>query len=169
MAVNLVVINGRLGADADVSETNNGTEVVKFRIANTRRYKDRDGERQEQTAWVPITAYGKVGSGIIDYLVKGKEVTVVGRLRTYQYEDKDGETRYGWEVNAQEINLGSDPRGGGSGDDEDDEDEAPRRSSKARKTASASSKRPAKAPARSRRSRDEDVDDDDDDVDEKPW
>jgi single-strand DNA-binding protein len=165
MSVNLVVINGRLGADAELSETNSGTEVVKFRMANTRRYNDRDGNRQEQTAWVPVTAYGKVGSSIVDYLVKGKEVTVVGRLRTYSYENQDGETRYGWEVNASEVNLGSDPRGGGA--DEEEEEEAPRRP--ARKAAPASKGR-SSGSSRNRRSRNEDVEDDDiDDGEQAPW
>ena len=129
-------------------------------MASTRRFKGKDGERKEETTWAKVTAYNGVASGIVDYLTKGKEVTVVGRVRTFEY-DKEGVTHYGWEIVAEEVVLGA----GGRRDDEDEDEKPARKSSKSSASKSKSSSRSS-----SRRSRDEDVDDDDDeDNGEAPW
>lgn len=158
MSFQKFIIQGRLGADAEMSTLKSGTEVTKFRMASTRRFKSKDGERKEETTWATVTAYNGVASGIVDYLVKGKEVTVIGRIRTFEYEDKEGNTRYGWEVVAEEVVLGA-----GGRKDDDEEDERPARS-KSKSSASKSKSKP------SRRARDEDEDDDEDEEDDtKPW
>lgn len=130
--VNLAIFQGRLGNDAEVKETAGGKTVTKFSVCNTRRFTV-GGERREDSTWVRVTAWNGVASGISDYLVKGKEVTVVGSLQTSQWEDADGNKRSSTEINAREIHLGADPRGGG------EEDEAPARTAPrppARKTQS---------------------------------
>lgn len=156
MGFQKLFIQGRLGADAEVGTLKSGTEVTKFRVAVSRRWRSKDGEKKEETTWFPVTAYNGVASGIVDYLTKGKEVTVIARISTYSYE-KDGVTHYGWEAIAEEVNLGS---GGGRSDD--DEDERPVRKSK-------SSSRSSK-PSRRSRDEDDDEDDDEDEGDKKaPW
>ena len=152
-------LQGRLGADAEMDTLKSGTEVTKFRVAVSRRWRSKDGDKKEETTWFPVTAYNGVASGIVDYLTKGKEVTVIGRTSTYSYE-KDDVTHYGWEIIAEEVILGS------GGNRSDDEDERPARKSKpSSKAASSKSKS-------SRRSRDEDYDDEDDEdegSEKAPW
>lgn len=120
MYTNLIVIQGRLGRDADSGETNGGTPRVKFSLANSRRWTQ-DGERKEQTTWVPVQYYGKSAAAVAPYLTKGKHVTVVGRLNTYEFEGDDGKLRKGFEIVANEVQLGAKSEGGGSSRDDDDD------------------------------------------------
>jgi single-strand DNA-binding protein len=160
LAVNQAVFQGRLGADAEVRETQGGKTITRFRIANTRRFTA-NGQQQEKTTWMSIVAWNGVASGIIDYLVKGKEVTVVGSLEQNDWEDKEGNKRTTIEINAREIHLGADPRGGG-------DDEAP-----ARKPANRGGSKPAprKSGGKGKYAEYEDeVDGDDgDDTNGVPW
>ena len=136
MGVNTVIVSGRLGRDAENSETRGGQTRLKFSLAHSRRYTDKDGEKQEKTNWVPISYYGKGAEAIEKYLVKGKEVTVVGRLDTYEYE-KDGDKKKGFEVIANEVWLGGSANGNGNSksrdEDDEDEDERPVKKSSSRK------------------------------------
>lgn len=118
MGVNNIVVTGRLGRDADSAETKSGMTRLKFSIAHSRKFT-REGERVENTSWIPVSYYGKPAEAIEKYLLKGKEVTVVGRLDVYEYE-KDGDKRKGFEVIANEVWLGGEGKTSKNSDSSDD-------------------------------------------------
>jgi len=112
--INKVILVGNLGHDPDVSYTPSGTAKVRFSLATSERWRDKStGELEERTEWHRVIAWGKVGESCAEYLSKGRQVYVEGRLQTRQWE-KDGVTKYTTEVIATEIKLlGS--RGGDRG------------------------------------------------------
>jgi len=93
MSVNKVILVGRLGKDPELKYMKNETAVCNFSIATSRSYKDKAGERVEQTEWHNITFFGKQAGVIKEYLKKGNQVYIEGRIQTIQSE-KDGQTRY---------------------------------------------------------------------------
>lgn len=107
--LNVVILEGFLGADAEQKSVNNGRSLTKFRVANTRSWKDRSGEKQEETTWVTITSWNDSTKNIVPYLTKGRQVKVVGRLHSNTYEDQTGTKRTAYEVLADDILLGADP------------------------------------------------------------
>lgn len=112
--VNKVILLGRLGADPEVRYTSGGTAVAKFNLATSETYKDKDGSKQEKTEWHRVVAFGKLGEICGEYLSKGKQVYVEGRLQTRSWEDKDGNKKYTTEVNVNNmVMLGSGEGGGG--------------------------------------------------------
>jgi len=114
-SVNRVILVGNLGADAELRYTGGGAAVANFRLATTEVYKDKDGQRQEQTEWHRVSLWGKQAETIAQWLVKGKQVYVEGRLQTRQWQDKEGGTRYTTEVVAQRIQFLGGASGGGAG------------------------------------------------------
>jgi single-strand DNA-binding protein len=112
--VNKVILIGNLGADPEVRYTANGTAVAKFRVATNEMYVDKNGNKQDITEWHLVTAWGKLAETCGQYLAKGKQVYIEGRLRTTSYE-KDGIKRYTTEVVARDmVMLGAAPeRAGG--------------------------------------------------------
>ncbi len=113
--LNKVMLIGNLGADPELRFTANGAAVANFRIACSRTYTDREGQRQEVTEWVTIVAWQRLAELCGQYLSKGRPVYVEGRLQTRQWEDREGNNRYTTEVVANDIQfLGG--RGGGGGD-----------------------------------------------------
>lgn len=107
--VNKVILIGHLGADPEVRYTANGSAVARLRLATTENYVDKSGNRQEITEWHTVTAWGKMAETCGQYLAKGKQVYIEGRLRTTSYE-KDGVKRYTTEVVVRDmIMLGSPP------------------------------------------------------------
>ena len=140
MGVNTVIVTGRLGRDAEESESPSGQTRLKFSLAHSRKYTTKDGEKNEKTSWVPVSYYGKPADAIAKYLAKGKEVTVVGRLDTYEYE-KDGEKKKGFEVIANEVWLGGSANSNGkSRSDDSDDDEEEERPSKSKAVSSRKSR-----------------------------
>ncbi|MCL4784460.1 MAG: single-stranded DNA-binding protein [Bryobacterales bacterium] len=110
-SVNKVMLIGNLGRDAETKFTPSGQARTTFSIATTRQWKDRQtGENKEQTDWHNIVAWGK--ERVADYLKKGKQIYVEGRLTTRSYENNEGKTTYITEVIADDIVLL-----GGGGDD----------------------------------------------------
>ncbi len=106
---------GNLGADPELRFTANGAAVANFRIACSRTYTDRDGQRQEVTEWVSIVAWQRLAELCGQYLSKGRPVFVEGRLQTRQWQDREGNNRYTTEVVANDVQfLGG--RGGGGED-----------------------------------------------------
>ena len=93
MSVNKVILVGHLGKDPEVKYMANETAVCNFSIATNRSYKDKAGERVEQTEWHNITFFGKQAEVIKEYLKKGNQIYIEGRIQTTQSE-KDGQTRY---------------------------------------------------------------------------
>ncbi|MFM8393378.1 MAG: single-stranded DNA-binding protein, partial [Acidobacteriota bacterium] len=90
---NKIIIVGHLGRDQEMRYTPQGTAVSNFSIATTERRKDRGGEAQEITTWFRVSLWGKQAEAVSQYLTKGKQVYVEGRLRTEEYTDRDGNKR----------------------------------------------------------------------------
>ena len=119
-SVNKVILVGNLGRDAEVRYTPGGAAVARFSIATTEVWNDKSGQRQERTEWHNVDLWGKQAESLSEYLVKGKQVYVEGRLQTRSYEDKEGQKRYVTEVVADDVILlggrGGDAGGAPSGD-----------------------------------------------------
>ena len=101
--VNKVILIGRLGRDPELRTTQGGKEVATFSLATSRKWKDRNGERQEDTEWHNIVAWDKLAGIVSQYYTKGSLVYVEGRLKTRSWDDKNsGEKKYMTEVIAYE-------------------------------------------------------------------
>jgi single-strand DNA-binding protein len=117
-SVNKVILLGNLGKDAETRYTPQGTARTTFSIATQRRWKDQQtGEWKEETDWHNILLWR--GENVANFLTKGKQVYVEGRLQTRSYDDKDGNKRYITEIVADDLILlggrGGDSAGGGGG------------------------------------------------------
>jgi single-strand DNA-binding protein len=102
--VNKVILVGNLGADPEMRYTAGGTAVCKFRLATTERYKDRQGNTQERTDWHRVTVWGKLAEICGQYLTKGKQVYIEGRLEYGSYE-KDGVKHYTTDIIANTMQM----------------------------------------------------------------
>src|SRR5258708_1383437 len=112
-SVNRVILVGHLGRDAETKFTPGGAAVTKFSVATNRRWKDKDsGEWKEETDWSNVVLWRS--ENLANYLTKGKQVYVEGRLHTHSYDDKDGKKVYSTEVIADDVILLS-GQGGGTG------------------------------------------------------
>ena len=98
--VNKVILVGHLGSDPETRHTQGGTPVGNFRLATTERWVSKGGEKSERTEWHRIVVWGKLAEICSEYLGKGKQVYIEGRLQTRQWQDKDGNNRYTTEVTA---------------------------------------------------------------------
>jgi single-strand DNA-binding protein len=106
MAVNTATVIGNLGADPQVRALPSGQNVANLSLATTERFTDRNGARQERTEWHRIVAFGKLADTCAQYLGKGRQIYVEGRLRTREYEAKDGSgKRYRTEIVARQIRF----------------------------------------------------------------
>ncbi len=106
MSVNKVILVGNLGRDPEVRATPSGQSVCNFSLATTERYTDRAGQQRDQTEWHNVVVWGKQADLCGQYLKKGRQVYVEGRLTTRQYEAKDGTgKRYRTEVVAQRVQF----------------------------------------------------------------
>jgi len=115
--VNKVILIGNLGADPEVRFTGSGTAVANFNIATTERYNNREGEKQERTEWHRIVMFGRQAEIAKEYLHKGRQVYIEGRLQTRQWEDQQGQKRYTTEVVCNNMQMIGSRGGGGGGDD----------------------------------------------------
>jgi single-strand DNA-binding protein len=117
--VNKVILIGNLGRDPEVRSTPSGQPVASFTLATSRRWKDKNGQRQEQTEWHQIVVWGKQAEIAGQYLTKGKQIFLEGRLQTRSWDDRQtGEKRYRTEVVCENFQmLGSRGGGGGGGGD----------------------------------------------------
>jgi len=120
-SVNKVILVGNLGRDAEVRYTPGGAAVARFSIATTEVWNDKSGQRQERTEWHNIDLWGKQAESLSEYLVKGKQVYVEGRLQTDEYTDKEGQKRKSTKVRCERVVLlgggGGGGRSGGGGYD----------------------------------------------------
>lgn len=105
MGYNKVMILGNLGADPEMRFTPSGLPVVNFRVAVSRRFYDRDKRLIEETEWFSVVAWGKKAESCNQYLAKGRQVFVEGRLQTRTWQDKDNITRSRPEVVASVIQF----------------------------------------------------------------
>jgi single-strand DNA-binding protein len=113
--INKVILIGNLGQDPETRYMPSGSAVTNLRIATTESFKDKEtGDRQERTEWHSVAMFGKLAEISAEYLKKGSQVYIEGRLRTRKWQDKEGKDRYSTEIIADEMQmLGG--RGGGGG------------------------------------------------------
>ncbi len=112
--VNKVILVGNLGGDPQIRYTPQGTAVANFNIATTERFNNKNGERESRTEWHRIVAWGRLAEICNEYLKKGKQVYIEGRIQTRQWDDKDGNKRSTTEIVANNmVMLG---RAGDTGD-----------------------------------------------------
>jgi single-strand DNA-binding protein len=110
-SVNKVILVGNLGRDAELRYTPGGAAVATINMATTEVWNDKAGQRQEKTEWHRVVLWGKSAESLAEYLTKGKQIYVEGRLQTRQWDDKDGNKRYTTEIRGDRIVL----LGGGGG------------------------------------------------------
>ncbi len=104
--INKVILIGRLGSDPEVRYTPSGVAVANFNIATSEEWKDKDsGEKKERTEWHRIVAWRRLGEICGEYLSKGKQIYVEGRLQTRDWEDRDGNKRYTTEIVASDVQF----------------------------------------------------------------
>ena len=114
--LNKVMLIGNLGRDPEVRSTPSGQQVATFSIATNRRWKDRDGNRQEQTEWHNIVCWGRQAEIAGQYLSKGRQIFVEGRLQTRSWDDKQtGEKKYRTEIVCDNFQMLGSRSGGGPG------------------------------------------------------
>ena len=125
--LNKIMIIGNLGRDPEMRYTPSGSPVTNFRVATTRTWNTSDGERHSETEWFTVVAWGKLAETCNQYLVKGKQVYIEGRLQTRHWEDADGKQRTTVEIVANEmIMLGKrSPTSDSPPEKDNDEDEFP--------------------------------------------
>ncbi len=116
-SVNKVILLGNLGADPEVRFTPGGQPVANFRMATTDSWTDKgSGQKQERTEWHRVVVWGKLAELCGEYLKKGRQCYVEGRLQTREWQDKEGQKRYTTEIVAnQVVFLGGRGEGGGGG------------------------------------------------------
>ena len=100
---NKVQLIGNLGQDPEILNLDNGSKLAKFTIATNETYRNSKGEKVTETQWHNVVAFGKTAEIIENYLAKGKEVALEGKLIHRSYENKEGEKRYVSEVRCNEL------------------------------------------------------------------
>jgi single-strand DNA-binding protein len=105
MSVNKVIILGRLGQDPELKYTPSGTSVCNFSLATSESWTDKSGQKQEKTEWHRIVVWGKLAELCNQYLTKGRQAFVEGKLQTRSWEDKDGSKRYATEILASTVQF----------------------------------------------------------------
>jgi len=119
MSVNKAILIGNLGKDPELRYTPSGKAVATFSLATTERWSGDDGQKNESTTWHNIVAWGKQAEVINEYLKKGRQVYIEGRIQNRSYDDKEGNKRYISEVvvqNFQFIGNKGDRAGAGPSD-----------------------------------------------------
>ncbi len=117
--MNKIIVIGNVGRDPEMRYTPNGQSVTSFSIASNRRYRTSDGEQREETEWFNVSAFGRLSEICNQYLTRGQQVYIEGRLRGRSYADRDGQPRYSLEVMLTEMQMlgrrGEGEAGGGGG------------------------------------------------------
>jgi single-strand DNA-binding protein len=127
--INKVILIGHLGADPETRAMPSGMTVANMRLATTESWKDKQsGEQQERTEWHNVALFGRLGEIAAEYLRKGSQVYIEGRLRTRKWQDKEGRDRYTTEIVANEMQMlgGRGGAGGAAGGGGSSEPAAPR-------------------------------------------
>jgi single-strand DNA-binding protein len=104
-SINKAIVVGNLGRDPEMRYTQNNTPVATFSVATTDTWNDRNGEKQERTEWHRIVAWGRLAEICGQYLAKGRQVYIEGRLQTREWEDQNGQKRYTTEIVAREMQM----------------------------------------------------------------
>ncbi len=114
MYLNKVLIIGNLTRDPELKALPSGMKVCSFGVATNRTYKDKEGNKQETTEFHNVSAFGKIGELVAQYMKKGSQVYLEGRLQTRSWDGKDGEKKYRTEIIADTVQFGNRPTGAGS-------------------------------------------------------
>jgi single-strand DNA-binding protein len=115
--------------DPELRYTQSGQAVCSFKLVTDESYKDRDGNLVERSEWHHIVAWGKAGEIIAQYMKKGRQIYIEGRIQTRKYEDKEGQTRYITEINTSDFAFLDGGRGEGEGGGAQRQSSAPAASS----------------------------------------
>ena len=121
--MNKIIVIGNLGRDPEMRYTPSGQAVTSFSVASSRRYRTAEGEQREETEWFNVSAFGRLSEICNQYLTRGQQVYVEGRLRGRSYTDRDGQPRYSLDIMLTEMQMlgrrgEGEPAGGGYGDRE---------------------------------------------------
>ncbi|MGO9117902.1 MAG: single-stranded DNA-binding protein [Desulfomonilaceae bacterium] len=127
-SLNKVQLLGNIGRDPEIRYTASGKAVTTFTLATSQRWRDQDGNDQERTEWHRVVAWGRLGEICGEYLSKGKQVFIEGRIQSRDWEDKEGNKRTTVEVIANDMIM----LGGGSYSKSRDSDEVPDRQTEKR-------------------------------------
>jgi single-strand DNA-binding protein len=114
--LNKVMIIGNLGRDPEMRFTPSGRPVTSFTVATSRMWNSPDGERHEETEWFNVVAWGKLAETCKQYLVKGQQVYVEGRLQTRRWEDQEGRKHFSTEIVADRMIMLGDRKAGHGGE-----------------------------------------------------
>jgi single-strand DNA-binding protein len=152
-SVNKVILIGNLGRDPEVRYTPNGDAVANLSIATTERWKDKNGEMQEQTEWHRVSFFGRQAEVCGEYLRKGSSVYIEGRLQTRKWTDKEGNERTTTEIRGDRMQMLGGRGGGGAREMSEVESGPPAESASA-------AKKPAAPAAAKKSSGFDDLDDD---------
>lgn len=113
--VNKVTLIGRLGADPEIRYTKSGSAIANINMATTRAWRDKEsGEQQEHTEWHRVVFFSRLAEIVGEYLKKGSQVYIEGRIQTRKWQDRDGNDRYTTEIIANEMQMLGGRGGGGS-------------------------------------------------------
>ena len=115
-SVNKAILVGNLGRDAEMRFTAGGTPVATVSLATTERFTDREGQKKEETEWHRVVIWGKTAESLHEYLTKGKQIYVEGRIQTREWTNKEGQKVKTTEIRADRIVLlggGGERRAGG--------------------------------------------------------
>ncbi len=105
MSVNKVIILGRLAQDPELKYTESGDSVCNFSLATSENWTDKNGQKQERTEWHKVGVWGKLAELCNQYLAKGRQAYVEGRIQTRSWDDKDGNKRYTTEIKANTVQF----------------------------------------------------------------
>ncbi len=105
MSVNKVILVGRLGRDPETRYMPNGDAITNFSLATDEQWRDRNGERQTRTEWHNVSLYGKLGEIANQYLRKGSQVFIEGKIQSRKYTDKDGIERMAYNIIGNEMKM----------------------------------------------------------------
>lgn len=105
MSVNKVILVGRLGKDPEVRKMTNGEFVTNATLATSENWKDKSGEKQEKTEWHNLVFYRRLAEIAGEYLKKGSQIYVEGKLQTRKWQDKEGKDRYNTEIVVNEMTM----------------------------------------------------------------
>jgi len=122
--LNKVMVIGHLGRDPEMRYTPSGRPVTTFTVAVSRSWNTADGERRTETEWFNIVAWGNLAEICKQYLHKGQQVYIEGRLQTRRWEDKEGQKHTSVEVVANEMMMLGDRRDGNNNSQESEQDES---------------------------------------------
>lgn len=115
--INKVILVGNLGADPEVRYTAGGSAVANVRLATAESWRDREsGEQQERTEWHRVVFFGRLAEIVEQYLRKGSQIYVEGRLQTRKWADRDGNEKYTTEIVASDMQMLGGRSGGGGGE-----------------------------------------------------